>query len=102
MKVSMNWLANYTLALRMNLIGVAMNRLAIVAITFVGMHAMDACAHRSALLHQFKLPRSPSLLEERLQWAIETQKRVPALARDGLHPILLLADRSLRAEINIY
>lgn len=54
------------------------------------------------LLHQLNLPRSPSLLVERLQRAVEPQKRVPALAGDGLHPILLLAIRCFRTEVHIH
>src|SRR6187455_1310388 len=40
-----------------------------------------------ASVHKLDLTRSPRLREERLQWTIQTQQRVPALFRVGLNPV---------------
>ena len=50
---------------------------------------------------EFDLSRPPSLVEPRLQRAIKAQDGVPALAGDGLHPVLLLAGRGFGTEIDI-
>ena len=54
------------------------------------------------LLHRLDISRTPSLVKPRLKRAVETQEGVPALAGDGLHPIVFLARRSLRSEIDIH
>ena len=54
------------------------------------------------LLHRFDLSRTPSLVEPRLKRTVEAQQSGPALAGDGLHPVVFLADRSLRSEIDIH
>jgi hypothetical protein len=51
-----------------------------------------------ALLHQLELPRPPSFVEPRLKRPVEAQEDVPAFAGNGLHPVVLMATRSLRAE----
>src|SRR4051812_40336698 len=48
-----------------------------------------------------ELARPPALVEERLERAVQAQDREPALARDGLHPVVLLARRRLGAEIQV-
>src|SRR5262249_41742043 len=53
-------------------------------------------------LHRLDLSRPPSLIEPRLQRTVEAHQSGPALAGDGLHPVVFLADRSLRSEIDIY
>ena len=49
-------------------------------------------------LLQFDLTWTPGLIEPGLQWPIESQQREPALARDGLDPVLLEANRRLGTE----
>src|SRR5208282_1820112 len=62
------------------------------------MHILSALA---ALAAQLDLPRPPGLVEERLLRPVETQEDIPALARNRLSPIVLLAGRRLRAEIDV-
>ena len=54
------------------------------------------------LLHRLDLSRPPSFVEPRFKRTVETQKRIPALAGGGLHPVVFLAGRSLRSEIDIH
>src|SRR5580658_3068194 len=52
-------------------------------------------------VHQFELARFPSLVEPRLQWAIETNEDVPAFAGNGLHPVGFMSRRRGWAEPDI-
>src|ERR1700722_13760015 len=51
-----------------------------------------------ASVHTLEIARLPAFVEPRLQWSVETQKRIPALARHGLHPVAFLSRRSFGAE----
>src|SRR5260370_24576590 len=53
-------------------------------------------------LHRLYLSRPPSLVEPRLKRTVEAQEGAPAFAGDGLHPVVFLAQRSLRSEIDIH
>ena len=54
------------------------------------------------LFHPLNILQLPRLLEERFQRAVETEDREPALAGDGLDPVLLLACGHLGAEVNVH
>lgn len=52
-------------------------------------------------LHLFEVPHAPTLVEVGFCRGVEAQIDPPALARDGLHPVLLLAFRCGLAEIEV-
>jgi hypothetical protein len=54
------------------------------------------------LFQQLDLPWSPSLVKPRLKRAIKPKNRVPTRARICLYPIILLASRRFRPEIDIH
>ena len=53
-------------------------------------------------LLEFDLSWPPGLVKPRFKWTVQTQERVPPLAGNGLHPVILLSTRSLRTEVDIY
>ena len=53
-------------------------------------------------LHQLDLAGAPGFIEPRFQRAVEAQDHEPAFAGQGLHPVILVAFGSFRAEVNIY
>jgi hypothetical protein len=55
-----------------------------------------------SLLHQLDLIWSPSLVEPRLQRAVETEDHIQAFARDGLRPIVFMTGRDGWCEINVH
>ena len=54
------------------------------------------------LFQQLHFPWSPSLVKPRLQRAIKPKNRVPTRFRNRLYPIILLASRRFRPEIDIH
>lgn len=59
-------------------------------------------APTSSLLKRLNLAGPPSFFEPRLERAVEAQERVPSFAGDGLHPIVLFANRRLGPEIDVH
>src|SRR5512135_2101910 len=51
---------------------------------------------------EFDLTGPPSLVEPRLERAVEAEQGVPALAGNSLNPVVLFAGRGLGAEINVH
>src|SRR6516165_5208159 len=47
------------------------------------------------------LTLTPGLVEPGLQWAVEPQDGVPALARNGLYPVAFLAGRRFGTEVHV-
>src|SRR3984885_6744502 len=55
----------------------------------------------SSLVHELNLARAPGFVQPRLQRPVHAQDHKPALARNRLQPVVLLACRRFRSKINV-